>query len=119
MTPAAITIRDRATLSQDAGADATELLWTLRRNGIDPATVLTVAWTRRHLIDVALELAAQLLDRAEPSSVPKRRAGNPTATINVGRAVVSCMSSENVERPSHYYRKVRDVWTCVDCGATT
>lgn len=119
MSPAAITSRDRANLIQDAGPDANELLWTLRRNGIDAPAVLTVGWTRRHLIDVALELAAQQLDRAEPSSTPKRRAGNPTASINVGRTVTSCLSEEKVERPSHYFRKSHGVWTCVDCGATS
>lgn len=67
--PASEKSRNRDALKHIAGDDATELVWTLRMHGIDAAACVTVTWTRRHILDVALELAAR---RVAQATVPHR-----------------------------------------------
>lgn len=62
---------------------ATDFLWTVRMRGIDQAAVGTIPWTRRQLLDVALELAQRHTDaaRAIRDDVPGGRSAAQRARI--------------------------------------
>lgn len=117
-TESAARLRDH--LAARAATDAQEFLWTLRGNGIDAAALLTMTWSRRHLLEVALELAQQRVEAAKPVIIrkPRTKPAHDAAGQSRPKAATVCLSPEGVLRSMHYMRKKEGIWSCVECGAT-